>query len=202
MSADLKGSYIWYNDNGLDNLNKPDLDLRAKARLDITKQTKAEIDGRFGLHADNPGDPNLPADIATPPMYITPGAHGRNQAYFQSPGIVAQGLDRSHRLSAMPTPMTAASSISRDRNYNQYGARVRAAYESLPGIKPFVEYGVDLRRHDRENDAAGIARNSDGRPSRSVRNSSSPVSLSAKRRSAFSSANMPTRAFPTIRGIR
>jgi hypothetical protein len=50
----------------------------------------------------------------------------------------------------------------RDRNYNQYRARVRAAYELLPGIKPFVEYGMDQRRHDREHDAAGIARNSDG----------------------------------------
>ena len=98
LSADLKGSYIWYNDNGLDNLNKPDLDLRAKARLDITKQTKAEIEGRFGLHADNPGDPNLPTDIATPPIYITPGATAGSQPHVQSPGIVAQGLDRSYRL--------------------------------------------------------------------------------------------------------
>src|SRR5690606_25928844 len=43
LSADLRGSYIWYNDNNLDNLNQPNLDLKGKARLDITKQTKAEL---------------------------------------------------------------------------------------------------------------------------------------------------------------
>src|SRR5690606_20147050 len=39
VSADLKGSYIWYNKDELDNLNQPYLDLKGKARLDITKQT-------------------------------------------------------------------------------------------------------------------------------------------------------------------
>lgn len=161
LSADLKGSYIWYNDNGLDNLNKPDLDLRAKARLDITKQTKAEIEGRFGLHADNPGDPNLPADIATPPMYITPGATAGVSHTFNRLEVSLKGsIDRTAYGDAETNDGSFVD--FRDRNYNQYGARVRAAYETLPGIKPFVEYGVDLRRHDRENDAAGIARNSDG----------------------------------------
>ncbi len=162
LSADLKGSYIWYNDNGLDNLNKPDLDLRAKARLDITKQTKAELEGRFGLHADNPGDPNLPTDIATPPtLHHARRARPESAIRFNRLELSLKGsIDRTAYGDAETNDGSFVD--FRDRNYNQYGARVRAAYETLPGIKPFVEYGVDLRRHDRENDAAGIARNSDG----------------------------------------
>ncbi len=161
LSADLKGSYIWYNDNNLDNLNKPELDLKGKARLDITKQTKAELEGKFGLQADNPGDPNLPTDIATPPMYITPGATAGITHTFNRLELSLKGsIDRTAYGDAETNDGTFVD--FRDRNYNQYGARVRAAYETLPGIKPFLEYGMDQRRHDQENDAAGIARNSDG----------------------------------------
>lgn len=161
VSADLKGSYIWYNDNGLDSLNKPDLDLKGKARLDITKQTKAELEGRFGLHADNPGDPNLPTDIASPPLYITPGATAGISHTFNRLEVSLKGsIDRTAYGDAKTNDGTLVD--FRDRNYNTYGARVRAAYETLPGIKPFVEYGMDQRRHDQENDPDGIARNSDG----------------------------------------
>jgi hypothetical protein len=161
LSADLRGSYIWYNDNNLDNLNQPNLDLKGKARLDITKQTKAELEGRFGLQADNPGDPNLPSDIATPPLYITPGATAGLTHTFNRLELSLKGsIDRTAYGDAETNDGTPVD--FRDRNYNQYGLRVRAAYELLPGIKPFVEYGLDQRRHDRENDAAGVARNSDG----------------------------------------
>jgi hypothetical protein len=161
VSADLKGSYIWYNDNGLDNLNKPDLDLKGKARLDITRQTRAELEGRFGLHADNPGDPNLPTDITSPPLYITPGATAGLSHTFNRLELSLKGsIDRTAYGDAKTNDGTLVD--FRDRNYKQYGARVRAAYETLPGIKPFVEYGMDQRRHDQENDPAGIARNSDG----------------------------------------
>jgi hypothetical protein len=161
LSADLRGSYIWYNDNGLDNLNQPNINLKGNARIDISRQTKAELEGRFGLQADNPGDPNLPSDIATPPLYITPGATAGVTHSFNRLEVSLKGsFDRTAYGDAETNDGTYVD--FRDRNYNQYGARVRAAYELLPGIKPFLEYGMDARRHDRENDAAGVARNSDG----------------------------------------
>jgi len=161
VSADLKGSYIWYNKDELDNLNQPYLDLKGKARLDITKQTNAEIEGRFGLQADNPGDPNLPTDIATPPLYITPGATAGITHTFNRLEVSLKGsIDRTAYGDAQTNDGRWIS--FEDRNYNQYGARVRAAYETLPGIKPFMEYGMDQRRHDKENDPDGLARNSDG----------------------------------------
>jgi hypothetical protein len=49
-----------------------------------------------------------------------------------------------------------------DRNYNQFGGTLRAGYELLPGVKPFVEAGVDTRKHDLVVDAFGYERNSRG----------------------------------------
>jgi hypothetical protein len=162
LTADLKGSYIWYNDNGLENLSKPDLDLKTKARIDITKQTRAEIEGKFGLHADNPGDPNLPTDVSTPPMYITPGGSANIKHTLNRLELSLKGsIDRTAYGDAI---LNNGELLDlRDRNYNQYSLNTRAAYEVMPGIKPFVEYGSDQRRHDRQNDAAGVARDSNGR---------------------------------------
>lgn len=161
LTADLKGSYIWYNDNNLENLNKPDLDLKTKGRIDITKQTKAEIEGRFGLHADNPGDPNLPTDVKSPPMYITPGGSASVKHTLNRLELSLKGsIDRTAYGDA--TLNNGDLLDLRDRNYNQFSMNTRAAYEIKPGIKPFVEYGSDQRRHDRQNDAAGVARDSNG----------------------------------------
>lgn len=161
LTADVKGSYIWYNQDKVENLNKPDLDAKVKGRIDISKQTTADLEGRFGLHADNPGDPNLPTDIASPPMYITPGGTAGITHRFNRLELSLKGtIDRTQYGDARLNDGTLLD--LRDRNYNQFGTRIRAAYETMPGILPFVEYGIDARRHDRENDAAGIARDSDG----------------------------------------
>ncbi len=161
LTADLRGSYIWYNQNGLDNLSQPNVALKSNARIDISKQTKADLEARFGLQADNPGDPNLPSNIATPPLYITPGATAGFTHTFNRLELSLRGtIDRTAYGDAETYQGTYVD--FRDRNYNQYGVRVRAAYELLPGIKPFVEYGMDMRRHDQQDDAAGVARNSDG----------------------------------------
>ena len=162
LTADVKGSYIWYNQDKVENLNKPDLDAKVKGRIDISKQTTADLEGRFGLHADNPGDPNLPTDIASPPMYITPGGTAGITHRFNRLELSLKGtIDRTQYGDARLNDGTLLD--LRDRNYNQFGTRIRAAYETMPGILPFVEYGIDARRHDRENDAAGIKRDSDGR---------------------------------------
>jgi hypothetical protein len=161
-SADLKGSYVWYNDNKLDNLNKPDIDLKTKARLDLTKQTQAELEGKFALRADNPGDPNLPTDVAKPPLYIAPGASAGIKHTLNRLELSLKGsIDRTAYGDA--TLNDGSLLDLRDRNYNQFSLLTRAAYEILPGIKPFVEVGGDQRRHDRDNDAAGLKRDSDGR---------------------------------------
>mgnify|MGYP003379955675 FL=1 len=36
-----------------------------------------------------------------------------------------------------------------ERDYNAYGGRLRASYELTPGLRPFVEVGIEQRRFDR-----------------------------------------------------
>jgi hypothetical protein len=58
------------------------------------------------------------------------------------------------------TDGTTASNA--DRQYNQFGGGGRVAYELFPGVKPFVEAGVDTRRHDLPVDNFGYQRDSKG----------------------------------------
>jgi hypothetical protein len=161
VTADLRGSYIWYNEDKVENLNKPDIDLKGTARLDITKQTKGEFTGAFALKADNPGDPNLPNDVASPPLYVVAGGSAGIRHQFNRLEVFLKGaIDRTAYGDA---ELNNGQLLDlRDRNYNQFTGTVRTSYETMPGIKPFVEYSADTRRHDRFNDAQGIIRNSDG----------------------------------------
>ena len=52
MQLDLRGSYTWYTDQQVENFNKPMLDLKAKSRIDITRDTRADLESRFNLAAD------------------------------------------------------------------------------------------------------------------------------------------------------
>jgi len=159
-NTNLRGSYIWYND--LPQYSKPDVRLRTDGRIDISKQTRVNFDGYFGLAADNPGDPNLPNDVASPPLYYSTGGtagitHNFNRLFVTLRG----GIDR---IAYSDAELNNGGLLDlRDRNYNQYGLRLRVGYETLPGITPFVEGGIDRRVHDRTISLdGGVNRDSDG----------------------------------------
>jgi hypothetical protein len=161
LSADLKGSYIWYNADQLENYSKPDINLKGNGRIDISKQTKADFEGRFTYAADNPGDPNLPNDVAKPPIFTTAGGtagirHAFNRLELSLKGTIDSTTYGDAKLN------NGELLDLRDRNYDQYGTKIRASYETLPGIIPFVEYGADERKHDRTYDQDGINRDSSG----------------------------------------
>ena len=158
-NTDLRGSYIWYNE--LPQYSKPDISLRTNARIDITKQTRANVEGYFALAADNPGDPNLPTDVAKPPLFISTGGTAGITHTFNRLDVTLKGsIDRTAYSDAL---LNDGSLLDlRDRNYNQYGMRLRVGYETLPGITPFVEGGIDHRQHDRTTDQDGVNRDSDG----------------------------------------
>ena len=94
----MRGSYTWYSDR-VENFNKPMLDLKAKSRIDITRDTRADLESRFNLAADSPGNPNDPDDIKKPPIYTTYGAHRRRDAALQPPRTDGERQHRPHGLS-------------------------------------------------------------------------------------------------------
>lgn len=159
LSGALRGAYTWYEE--LPSFNKPLVDALVNARIDITSQTKADIEGRYKLLADSPGDPNTPGDTLEPPLYQTyGGTFGLTQKFNR---LEVSGKGTIDRLQYFNAELDTGGTLDlSDRNYNQYGGGARIGYEMHPGIKPFVEGGLDTRRYD---DAAFTTpnRNSDGR---------------------------------------
>jgi len=156
LLLDLRGSYTWYD--RLPGYNKPSVNLKAQSRIDITSQTRADLEARYLLEAESPGNPNNPTDAAKPPVYTTVGGTAGITQRFNRLEMTLKGkADHTVYRDAELNDGTRLS-LS-DRNYDQFGGTLRAAYEISPGIKPFVEAGADRRVHE----AISQGRNSDGR---------------------------------------
>ncbi|MCL4712426.1 MAG: outer membrane beta-barrel protein [Pseudorhodoplanes sp.] len=156
LQLDLRGSFTGYTD--LPDYDRPMLDLKAKSRIDVSSQTRAELEARYNLQADSPGDPNSPKDAAKPPRYTTTGGTAAlvqrlNRLEFTLKGNVDRRVYQDATLNDGTT-----LSLD-DRNFTQVGGTLRGAYELSPGIKPFVEASLDRREHE----PVSALRDSDGR---------------------------------------
>ncbi len=159
VSADLRGTYTWYPE--LSVFNRPTFDGKVNGRIDVTSKTKIALEGRYLLQSDSPGNPNNPSDIASPPRYTTSGASAGVTQAFNRFEIMATGkFDRTAYESA--TLNNGGTLDNSDRDYDQFGGTLRGSYELTPGVKPFVEGGIDKRVHDKKFDRDGFQRDSDG----------------------------------------
>jgi hypothetical protein len=103
----------------------------------------------------------LPADLAALPIYTVAGASAGIAQRWNRLELVAKGtFDRTEWDDAKLTDGTILS--NKDRDYNQYGAQARLSYELTPGVKPFVDIGVDTRAYDLSLAAGGLGRDSNG----------------------------------------
>jgi hypothetical protein len=155
--ASLRGSYSTYDD--LRSSDRPLVDARTFARVEVSRETRVDLEGRFFLSTEYPGSPNLQADLAKLPVFMTVGGTaGFTQRFNRLELSAKASMDSTTYLDSELTDGTTSS--NRDRDYKQYGGALRASYEVMPGMKPFVEVGGDTRRHDLEFDRNGFARNS------------------------------------------
>jgi hypothetical protein len=160
LRADLRGSYTAFP--GLHATPSPDrplVDTKVYGRIDVSHQTKIELEGRFRLSTEDPNSPNLPAGLKELPIATASGVTAGVTHAFNR---LELGLKGSFdRITYAPSLLTDGSTVSNaDRNYDQYGVKLRGAYELLPGVKPFVEIGGDTRIHDLPVDSAGFHRDS------------------------------------------
>lgn len=161
LTADLRGSYSYYKDDGTPSLNRPFADGKVKGRVDVTHNTRIDLGGRLLAGTDNPGSPNLPADISKLPMFTTFGGdagitHRFNRLDLGVKGTAERTIWQNSKL------VDGSTASNQDRNYDQYGGAVRAGYELSPGLVPFVDVGADTRLHDLATDFSGYQRNSKG----------------------------------------
>jgi len=159
LTAAIRGSYNDYPAVPLG--DRPAVDARIDGRIDASRDTRIDLEGRYILGTDYPGSPNLPAGIAKLPIFDTLGGTVGIGQHFNRLDLSLKGtIDRTVWQPSLLTDGSSDSNL--DRNYNQYGGQLRASYELTPGLKPFVELDADTRVHDLAIDRNGFGRNSDG----------------------------------------
>ena len=159
LRGDLRGSYTMYPSKP--SLDRPAVDAKLGGRIDISRQTNIDLESRLLVGTDNPGSPNLRADLARLPIFTTLGASAGAAHRFNRFEIAAKG--NVDRTVYQESELTDGSTASNDgRNYNQYGGQLRGSYDLLPGVRPFVQAGGDTRVHDMGVDSTGFRRDSNG----------------------------------------
>lgn len=176
LIADLRGSFTGYSlKNETDGagtvsslpviIDRPDINGKVTGRYDVSRDTRIISESRVRVGTDNPGSPNIQANLQRYPLFTSfgttlGGAHAYNRFEIAANGTVDRTVYQESTLS------DGTRSSNNDRNYNQFGGSLRGSYEILPQIKPFGEVAIDRRERDLEFDRNGFARNSNGRTAR------------------------------------
>jgi hypothetical protein len=160
--ADIIGRYLTYPGfTATPSVNQPFLDSKVAARIDVTRRTQIDLEGRFLLSTENPNSPDLPANLAELPITTTGGVTAGVAHRFNRFELGVSGsFDRTTYNESNLTNGTFVNND--DRNYDQYGVQLRGGYELFPGVKPFVLFRSDRRIYDLPVDAGGVNRDSDG----------------------------------------
>jgi hypothetical protein len=161
LKFDLRGSYNGFSPDQTPTLSRPFFNGKVDGRIDVTHDTRIDLNARMLLSTDNPGSPNLQANLAKLPIFTTTGGSvGLGQQFNRLDLSIKGDVERTAYQASSLTDGTTASND--DRNYDQYSGAARAAYELSPGVKPYIEVGADTRRHDLNTDFFGYQRDSKG----------------------------------------
>jgi hypothetical protein len=161
LKADLRGSYTGYSPDETPTLSRPNVNGKLDGRIDVTRDTRVDLGGRVLVSTDNPGSPNLQAGLAKLPIFTTfGGSVGLGQKFNRLDLSIKGDAERTVYQDSELTNGSTASNA--DRQYNQFGGTLRGSYEMTPGVKTFVEVGIDRRDHDTATDIYGYQRNSKG----------------------------------------
>lgn len=142
-------------------LERPDFTGKVNGRIDVSHDTKIDAEARLSVATDNPGSPDIRAGLERYPLSTGYGGTlGLTQTFNRLEFQLKGATDRvTYRASVLTDGSTVSNA---DRDYDQVGTSLRASYELTPGVKPFVEGGLDWRTHDENVDRSGISRNSRG----------------------------------------
>ncbi|MGL4637051.1 MAG: outer membrane beta-barrel protein [Beijerinckiaceae bacterium] len=157
--AEFKAGYSKYF--SAPNADRPDVQARLGYRHDVSKDTALDFELRGRLDTQTPGSTNLTgAATGRPLTYQTGASTGITQRFNRLAVSARASVDRSDFADAK---LGNGQTLSqKDRNFTQYGLRLRTGYEVTPGIIPFAEVLVDTRQYDTRTDSSGFERNSNG----------------------------------------
>ena len=159
FTGDLRGTYSSYEQDS--SQNRPTVDSKLNGRVDVTRDTRIDLETKFLVGTDSPGSPNIQAGLAKLPIFTTwGGTAGLGHRFNRVDVSLKGGAERTVYQQSVFTDGSTAS--NEDRDYNRYNTQLRGSYEATPGVKPFVEVGADRRVHDLNVDFFGFQRNSTG----------------------------------------
>ena len=139
LKADLRGSYTGYSPDQTPTLSRPYFNGKVDGRVDVTRDTRIDLDTRLLVSTDNPNSPNLQAGLAKLPVFATfGGSAGVGQKFNRFDLSLKGDAERTAYQQSQLTDGTTASND--DRNFDQYGGTLRGGYELSPGVTPFVEF--------------------------------------------------------------
>lgn len=159
LTGSLRGAYDEYPDQR--SANRPEGAGNVALRLDVLRDTIVTTEGHYQLDTQRSDSPDLNAVVRERPIVNTEGGSVGVTQKFNRLALTLRGTyDRTDYADAI---LSDGSVLDQgDRNYNQYGARLRLAYEFNPGFIPFVEGLGDMRDYDRRIDNSGYRRSSTG----------------------------------------
>lgn len=159
LKGTVHGGYNDFFDNP--RANRPDAVGVLDLRIDETRETQFDAEGRFTIDTQRPGSPELNVAVRDRPLITSFGATtGITQAFGRF-SVGLHGLfDRSDYEDGELTDGTRIDLAYQD--FNDYGAKAKLGYDLKPGLQPFVEVGYDRRVHDETVDPFGFRRDSDG----------------------------------------
>ena len=142
-------------------LNRPNVDAKVNGRIDVTRDTRIDLEGHYLIGTDNPGSPNIQAGLAKLPIFTTSAAPAGLGQRFNRFDIcrLKGGAERTVYQNSHFND--GQSSSNEDRNFNRFSTTGAASYELSPACRPFIDGGRQPR-HDLGVDAGGDNRNSQG----------------------------------------
>ncbi len=146
LTADIIGSWTQYGENQVPSLNVPYFSSTIDGRIDVTHNTQIVVENRYLLNTDNPGSPNLQAQLSRLPINTDLGGtlgvtHEFNRLSFALLGT----YDAAQYDNSVLTDGERISNAT--RNFNQTAGILRLSYDLDPGLKPFVQVQHDVRTH-------------------------------------------------------
>lgn len=144
----------------------PDGQGKFLARIDVARDLKINVDGKFSLTTQLPTSPNLnnnglPVTLKARPIIAVGGGGLGFTKTFNRLELTLRGSVERDEWGDAHFADGSTQALSKE-SYNDYGLTGRAAYELTPGIKPYVEATVDRRDHNSQIDLYGYERDSNG----------------------------------------
>jgi len=159
LSFDLRGSFTHYSD--IDHNDRPDASAIVRGRIDVSKDTRIELEEKALLTTQSAGTPDSVSGAKRPPNIYTLGSTvGIVQTFNRLELGLYGGFERNIYENAELLGGGILDLAQSD--YNSYSTRLRASYEVTGGVKPFIEATVDTRVFDDTIDSLGLRRGSDG----------------------------------------